>query len=208
MEAFTADELRRLERAHPDGLMVAALLELLRQRGIELADATFRKYVQLGLLPRSRRVGRKGKHRGSHGLYPVSCLGLVSEIRALMDRGLTLEEIQRSSVVLSQDVDTLRKAAGTLFDRLEAELERRPTQKTPAAQKRLAALRTQADALTDALDQAARELLPPEPVVHEEVDPLAAAREIVLAGDRARQQAKKPVKPTPRTPARPGPVRP
>jgi len=171
-------------------------------------QATFRKYVQLGLLPRSRRVGRKGKHRGSHGLYPTACLGRVVEIRGLMEQGFTLEEIQRSSVVVGQEVEVLRRSAAALFDRLDVELERRPAMKTPAALKRLAGLRVQADTLADALEAATRELLPPVVTPHEPEDPLAVAREIVREGDKARRIAAKPTaRPTPKTPARPGPTR-
>ena len=35
---------------------------------MKFSEATLRKYVQLGLLPRSVRVGRKGKHQGSQGI--------------------------------------------------------------------------------------------------------------------------------------------
>nr|AAD42855.1 unknown [Myxococcus xanthus DZF1] len=52
------------------GLPARAILKIFRPRGGGLSEATLRKYVQAGLLPRSRRVGRKGKHQGSVGLYP------------------------------------------------------------------------------------------------------------------------------------------
>ena len=48
----------------------AQIVEAFTDAGVRLSEATFRKWVQLGLLPRSRRVGRKGKHQGSLGLYP------------------------------------------------------------------------------------------------------------------------------------------
>jgi hypothetical protein len=63
-------DLDAIERAHPEGMSSAQVVEVFRARGLKLSEATFRKYVQLGLLPRSRRVGRKGKHQGSMGLYP------------------------------------------------------------------------------------------------------------------------------------------
>jgi len=37
------------------------LLDVFPPRGIRFSEATLRKYVQLGLLPRSVRVGQKGK---------------------------------------------------------------------------------------------------------------------------------------------------
>ena len=50
-----------------------------RPKGVRLSEATFRKYVQAGLLPRSKRVGRKGKHRGSQGLYPVEAVRRIGK---------------------------------------------------------------------------------------------------------------------------------
>src|SRR5205814_1472585 len=63
-----ADEYDALEQQYAQGISAAQIVEFFAPRGVKLAQATFRKYVQLGLLPRSRRVGEKGKHRGSHGL--------------------------------------------------------------------------------------------------------------------------------------------
>lgn len=182
---FTDEEMKRLERLHPDGLPAGAVVELLRQRGIELAEATFRKYVQLGLLPRSRRVGRKGKHRGSHGLYPVSCLGRLAEIRVLMDSGLTLEEIQRSAVAHLFEVDGLRRSAHDIVAKLEDELVARGQGRTPSV-RRLRSLRTQADALAEALETATREICPATSFQAPNEDPAAVARaaEAAMRGRR------------------------
>src|SRR5262245_57154772 len=80
-------ELDRLRQQRPDGLTAHEIVELFRARGVRMTEATFRKYVQLGLLPRSRRVGRKGRHRGSLGLYPVEAVRRVDLIkRALANR--------------------------------------------------------------------------------------------------------------------------
>ncbi|MGQ0504333.1 MAG: MerR family transcriptional regulator, partial [Myxococcaceae bacterium] len=65
------DQIDRVERDFPNGVPSKVILEIFRPKGVRLSEATFRKYVQAGLLPRSRRVGQKGKHRGSQGLYPV-----------------------------------------------------------------------------------------------------------------------------------------
>lgn len=158
--AFTTDELRRLEQEHPDGLSVQAVLEKLRERGITLAEATFRKYVQLGLLPRSRRVGRKGKHRGSHGLYPSGVVGRIAEIRRLMDGGLTLEDIQRSAVAFANEIDAVRVSSEALLTKLEVEAIERAPQRASVASRRVAQLRGQAEALVEALLEAADELCP------------------------------------------------
>ena len=66
-----ADEIERVERERAGGITSGEVVRLFEARGAKLSASTFRKYVQLGLLPRSRRVGRKGKHTGSTGLYPV-----------------------------------------------------------------------------------------------------------------------------------------
>ena len=69
-EIWSAEELEAIGRAHPGGLTVQEIVQLSTARGERLSEAAFRKYVQLGLLPRSVRVGRQGKQRGSRGLYP------------------------------------------------------------------------------------------------------------------------------------------
>jgi DNA-binding transcriptional MerR regulator len=173
---FTNEEVGRLEASHPDGLSAGAIVELLRQRGVSLAEATFRKYVQLGLLPRSRRVGRKGKHRGSHGLYPAGIVGRITEIRALMESGLTLEEIQKSAVAYSLDIDALRRSTEAMVAKLEEALLAKGAQKSPAATK-VRALRAQGEALARALEEATQEILPAQASARVEEDPAAVARE-------------------------------
>ena len=79
-------ELEALERDHPEGFSTQQVVDLFAARGARISEATFRKYVQLGLLPRSVRVGRKGKHQGSQGLYPTSVVRQLDLIRRLMAR--------------------------------------------------------------------------------------------------------------------------
>lgn len=97
-----------IERTHPHGMSVQQIVEVLGAVGERLTEATFRKYVQLGLLPRSVRVGKKGKHRGSQGLYPATCVRQVQLIRRLMQQGFTIEEIQTRFLFLRGDLDALR----------------------------------------------------------------------------------------------------
>ena len=66
--------LTNLERQYAAGLTSGDLIDVCASHGIQLSEATLRKYVQLGLLPRSVRVGRKGKHKGSLGLYPARAI--------------------------------------------------------------------------------------------------------------------------------------
>ncbi len=172
MEPLSSEEMKRLERAHPEGLPAAVIVELVGSLGAPLAEATFRKYVQLGLLPTSKRVGRKGKHKGSHGLYPAAAVGRLLEIRALMDAGLTLEEIRRSHLAFAPEIDGLKRGFEALLGKLEEELLARGR---PAA--RVKTLRGQAQALVAELDGAVRDLLPPVSGAAAEHDPSELARQ-------------------------------
>src|SRR6516165_10478880 len=86
-------DLREIERTHPEGLTSKQIVDLFESRGVRFSEATFRKYVQLGLLPRSVRVGRKGKHQGSCGLYPATTARRILAIKKMMAEGHTIEDI-------------------------------------------------------------------------------------------------------------------
>ena len=83
MQRIPEDVLERIEREHAQGITSSDILELFAAHGIKFSEATLRKYVQLGLLPRSVRVGRKGKSRGSQGLYPATVVRRLDAIRRL-----------------------------------------------------------------------------------------------------------------------------
>lgn len=117
--SFSEAELEAIERAHPDGLSVQQLVEVYARRGARLTEATFRKYVQLGLLPRSVRVGRKGKHRGSLGLYPASAVRQLEHIRKLMSQGFTMEEIQREFLFVRGDIEALERQLDRVYAAFE-----------------------------------------------------------------------------------------
>jgi len=116
-------DLVDLEKTYPEGMTAAQVVELFKARGIKLSEATFRKYVQLGLLPRSRRVGRKGKHRGSMGLYPATVVRRVNDIRQLMAGGYTIEDIQRSFLRFKDDLESLERGLSQVFTGFERELK-------------------------------------------------------------------------------------
>ena len=103
-----------IEAANGDGLSAAQIVEVFLERGINLSEATFRKWVQLGLLPRSRRVGRKGKHQGSRGLYPPSALRRIAAIKRLMAENLTIEDIQQA-LRWKEQIDALLRGLDELF---------------------------------------------------------------------------------------------
>ena len=122
MELLTPDEIERIEREFPSGLSARAILEVFRPKGVALSEATFRKYVQAGLLPRSRRVGRKGKHRGSQGLYPVEAVRRINAIKKMMAEGMTLEDIRRSFVFFKNHIDQVERGLDEVLDGFQDQL--------------------------------------------------------------------------------------
>ncbi len=139
------DEIDRIEREYPQGVPARVIVEIFRPRGVALSEATFRKYVQSGLLPRSRRVGRKGKHRGSQGLYPVESVRRINAIKMMMAEGHTLEDIRRSYVFVRSHMDVVEREFGAVFAGLSVELAGKPSQ-NPQGQltDQLAQLRSRA----------------------------------------------------------------
>jgi hypothetical protein len=119
-EPFSEAELDALEAAHPEGLGVQQIVDTFVEKGERLTEATFRKYVQLGLLPRSRRVGRKGKHRGSQGLYPATAIRQLVHLRQLMGLGFTIEEIQREFLFVRGDIEALGRQMARVYAAFES----------------------------------------------------------------------------------------
>ncbi|MBX3192499.1 MAG: hypothetical protein KF819_36245 [Labilithrix sp.] len=114
---FSNDELEAIERANPEGLSVEAIIGLLSSRSIKLTESTLRKYVQLGLLPRSRRVGLKGGHRGSLGLYPAGVVRRIQRLRTMME-SYTIDEIKQSFLIAAGDVEELEHMLGRILSRV------------------------------------------------------------------------------------------
>ncbi len=117
-------ELVELEQKHPEGMTLSQVLAAFGEHGIVVSEATFRKYVQLGLLGRSRRVGRKGKHQGSLGMYPATTVRRLNTIRQMLAAHYTIEDIQRSFLRFADEIDGLQRVLGSLLDGLSRELER------------------------------------------------------------------------------------
>src|SRR5574342_830369 len=114
-------EIARVARERALGITSREVVRLFEDKGARFSQATFRKYVQAGLLPRSRRVGRKGKHTGSTGLYPVSVVRRIDLIKRMMAEGRTLEDIRESFVSTRSRLDDVEAGLAALV----AELERR-----------------------------------------------------------------------------------
>src|SRR4051794_9585480 len=120
-ELLTEEELQEIERTSPHGVTSRQIVDLFASRGIRFSEATLRKYVQLGLLPRSVRVGQKGKHQGSRGLYPANVIRRVNVVKGMMAENLTIEEIQRSFTRFKDEIDGIEKSLRELMATFERE---------------------------------------------------------------------------------------
>jgi DNA-binding transcriptional MerR regulator len=116
--------LRRIEDEYALGISSADILDLLASLGIKFSEATLRKWVQLGLLPRSVRVGIKGKNTGSHGMYPVTVVRQIIEIKELLSDGLTIEQVQQNVLFMRGELEELRRAIAKVFVTLEAVVDK------------------------------------------------------------------------------------
>ncbi len=114
-------EIEEIERTWPNGLTSRQIVDVFETRGIRFSEATLRKYVQLGLLPRSVRVGRKGKHRGSCGLYPSHVVRRVNVVKGMMASDRTIEEIQRSFARFKDEIETVENDLRDLIAGFERE---------------------------------------------------------------------------------------
>jgi hypothetical protein len=114
-------EIEEIERAWPNGLTSRQIVDVFETRGIRFSEATLRKYVQLGLLPRSVRVGRKGKHRGSCGLYPAHVVRRVNVVKGMMASDRTIEEIQRSFARFKDEIESVENDVRDLIAGFERE---------------------------------------------------------------------------------------
>lgn len=137
--ALSEAQLREIEAQNADGLTSQELVRVFSEHSIRFSEANLRRYVQLGLVPRSRRIGKKGMHQGSRGVYPVRSVRRINLIKKLMAERYTLEEIQSKFLAFQDDIETLTEAseklvtgfqgrivqlpAGPRRDRLYAELE-------------------------------------------------------------------------------------
>src|SRR6266567_2548435 len=123
---LTAADLARLESGRARGVTSREVVKLFQGRGARVSEATFRKYVQAGLLPRSRRVGRKGKHTGSTGLYPVSVVRRIDLIKRMLAEGLTLDDVRGSFVALRMRMDEVESGLSGLVGELERKARLHP----------------------------------------------------------------------------------
>lgn len=151
--ALTETQLREIEAAAPEGLSSQDLVTAFASREVKFTEATLRKYVQLGLVPRSRRVGRKGKHLGSRGIYPVRAVRRINAIKKLMAEHYTIEEIQARFLTFKDRIEVLDEAVAELIRLFEEKIaERSPSERERLAGE-LESIRTSSSSLLEAVNR-------------------------------------------------------
>lgn len=128
MSTIPESVLERVEKENAQGIPSSLILSLFEEHGLKFSEATLRKYVQLGLLPRSVRVGRKGKHTGSQGLYPASIVRQILAIKDLMAQNLTIEEIQQEVLFVRGDIEELERRLSKVFKTLKEAARRQSSE--------------------------------------------------------------------------------
>ncbi len=119
---LNAQELEAIQTQYANGMTAVQIVEIFVSRGVRFSEASFRKYVQQGLLPRSRRVGRKGKHRGSLGVYPAKAVHRINVIKSLMSDGYTIEEIQEQFLQFADVVENVEQGLKEAFELFGAQV--------------------------------------------------------------------------------------
>jgi hypothetical protein len=155
------DELRAIEGQYPDGITAVQIVDVFTSRGIKFSEASFRKYVQQGLLPRSKRVGRKGKHRGSLGVYPSKTVRRINTVKQLMVAGHTIEEIQGQFLLFTDLVEGVAEHLAELWTRLAADMPQLDPKAKRELEKQLADARADGDDLVERLNDLARRVAAP-----------------------------------------------
>ena len=126
MDLLSDAEIEQVERERAAGITSSEVVRLFEAKGARLSSSTFRKYVQLGLLPRSRRVGRKGKHTGSTGLYPVAVVRRIALLKRMMAEGYTVEDIRGSFVSVRNRIEDVEQGLSELVAAIAAKAQAHP----------------------------------------------------------------------------------
>lgn len=155
------EDLRAIEGTYPEGITAVQIVDAFTSRGIKFSEASFRKYVQQGLLPRSRRVGRKGKHRGSLGVYPAKTVRRINAVKQLMVDGYTIEEIQGQFLLYTDLVEGVAEHLTELWSRLSADLGKLAPATRRDLEKPLAETRRDGDRLVEKLGELTRRFAAP-----------------------------------------------
>jgi hypothetical protein len=159
-------ELKQIERDYADGMTSVQIVEVFKNRRLRFSEATLRKYVQQGMLPRSRRVGRKGKHQGSLGLYPPTAVRRINTIKRLMAENHTIEDIQKQFLRYQDEIEALERGLGAVFTGFEEELAAPhfDAQMKKGLKREIAEARKTADELLLVIGDLARRMVAPRDV--------------------------------------------
>ena len=157
---FREEELSAIEADYPDGLSSGEIIDILTGRGFKFSEATLRKYVQLGLLPRSRRVGSKGKHKGSRGLYPAGTIRQINEIKNMMALDCTIEQIRCHFAFVGGEVEELRALVERILEKLEEGLRNQSASDLASTDLRqqIEAVRNVAEELIQRVESSAKKI--------------------------------------------------
>ena len=158
---LSEEQLRAIETQHPEGLTAVQIVDAFTSRNIKFSEASFRKYVQQGLLPRSRRVGRKGKHKGSLGVYPAKTIRRINTVKQLMLDGFTIEEIQGQILLYTDLIEGVAENLAELWQRFIRDSIHFDVQLQRELQKELSEARREGDRLVEKLGDVARRIAAP-----------------------------------------------
>lgn len=117
-QLLTVEEISKIEDKYPEGISSGAIVKIFKRKGIRFSEATFRKYVQMGLLSRCKRVGQKGKHRGSSGVYPTSIVERINDIKRMTAGDVTMEQLRHSYFSAYNKVDEAVRIVGAAMEDL------------------------------------------------------------------------------------------
>jgi hypothetical protein len=137
MALLSASELKRIEHRYAEGIDSGAVVQIFQKKGERFSEPSLRKYVQLKLLPTSRRVGTQGRHRGSSGLYPVVVVRLINDIKKALQQGATLDELRYGRVGVLGELQALVRASEAAVDRLREATQHQERKKRAALRKEL-----------------------------------------------------------------------
>jgi DNA-binding transcriptional MerR regulator len=147
-------QIREIEAENAGGLTSQDLVRVFNDRRVRFSEANLRRYVQLGLVPRSRRIGQKGMHQGSHGLYPVRSVRRINLIKKLMAERYSLEEIQQKFLAFQDDIEVLDEASAKLLESFEGRIVEQPA--GPRRERLFAELESVKRAAKDLLEAVSR----------------------------------------------------
>jgi hypothetical protein len=158
---LSEEQLRGIETTYRDGLTAVQLVDAFTSRGIKFSEASFRKYVQQNLLPRSKRIGRKGKHKGSLGVYPAKTVRRINDVKRLMTEGYTIEEIQGQFLLYTDLVEGVGEHLTELCTRLARDAEKLDAATRRDISKELTEVQKDGDRIVERLEDLTRRVAAP-----------------------------------------------